>query len=287
MRSTKPSILRIILIVFLMLSILTSLSYYIEKNYPTEKFSLARILYLPSGKYIKLFSFGYPELAADILYIWSIQFIGDSSIVDRYDYLENIYNVITDINLKFVDAYRIGALFAYYEKEDLKVLKKFCDKGILHLTMDWHLAVDCGFYFSQSKEHEDAIKYFSNAANMPNSPPWTWRWIASEKKRKGDKQAALELWKLALSKAKTSTDKRICEGHIHDLLIEIELDKIQEAVSLFSSFHYRYPKSLHELVQAGYFNKVPVDPFGNPFLYDPNTGKVTPSTPFSIYHHIK
>jgi tetratricopeptide (TPR) repeat protein len=283
----KPRISKYLIFALLLLIWVTTISYHIEQNFPVEKISMARILYLPSGKYIKLFSFGYPELTADFLYIWSIQFVGDSSIVDRYDYLENIYNVITDINPKFIDAYRIAALIAYYEMENLDVVKKFCEKGIINLPKDWYLSVDCGYYFSKEGMHDDAIRYFWHATKVPNSPTWTWRWVAAENKRKGDKKAALELWKLALTKAKTKTEKRICEGHIHDLLIEIELDKVQEAVSIFSSFHYRYPLSLSELVEAGYFDKIPTDPFGNPFLYDSKTGKVSPSTPFSIYHHIK
>lgn len=287
MSSNKPSILKYILIMFLILIMSTSLSYYTEKLFPIEKYTMSRILYLPSGKYIKLFSFGYPELSADILYIWSIQFVGDSSIVNRYDYLENIYNVITDINPKYVDAYRIAILVAFYEMGNLDIVKRFCDKGLTNINKEWNLAIDCGYYCSQSEDHESAIKYFWQAAKTPNAPSWTWRWVAAENKRKGDKKAALELWKLALSKAQTNIEKRICQGHIHDLLIEVELDKVQEAISLFSSFHYRYPTSLQELVQAGYFDKLPVDPYGNPFIYDSNTGKVKPSIPFSIYHHIK
>ncbi len=32
------------------------------------------LLYLPSGKYLKAITFGYSNLAADLIYLWSIQY---------------------------------------------------------------------------------------------------------------------------------------------------------------------------------------------------------------------
>ena len=48
--------------------------------------AVSPMLYLPSGKYLKVASLGFDELLADILYIWSIQYYGNYNIEDRYLY---------------------------------------------------------------------------------------------------------------------------------------------------------------------------------------------------------
>ncbi|OGF59927.1 MAG: hypothetical protein A2Y62_07685 [Candidatus Fischerbacteria bacterium RBG_13_37_8] len=287
MKAKGKSIFFYIILAIILLIVVTKLSSYIENKYPVDKTAVARILYLPTGNYMKLLSFGYPEFMADLLFIWSIQFIGDGAVVDRYDYLNNIYDTITDLNPKLIDAYRIGALIAYYEMGDMKVVTKILDKGVRNNPMNWQMAVDGGFYCSEQKDHEKSKEYFLQAAHIPDSPTWTWRWVAAENYRLGDKKEALNFWKTALETAVTPTEKRICEGHIHDLIIEIAMEKVEDAVAIFSSFYYRYPNSLSELVAKGFLPHIPVDPNGKVFLYDNATGKVSPQTPFSMYRHIK
>ena len=68
------------------------------------------LLYLPSPEMLKIMSLGNPGLAADILYLWSIQYYSLYQPHERFLYLETIYNLITDLDPLYVDAYRIGAL---------------------------------------------------------------------------------------------------------------------------------------------------------------------------------
>jgi len=68
------------------------------------------LLYLPSPEMLKIMSLGNPGLAADILYLWSIQYYSGFKPNERFLYLEAIYNLITDLDPLYFDAYRIGAL---------------------------------------------------------------------------------------------------------------------------------------------------------------------------------
>ena len=69
------------------------------------------LLYLPSGKYLKVAALGFDGLLADLLYLWSIQFYGSYDIKDRYTYLERIYDqVITELDPHYLDPYLVGAL---------------------------------------------------------------------------------------------------------------------------------------------------------------------------------
>jgi hypothetical protein len=52
---------------------------------------------LPSGEALKVLSFGYNNLVADMLFIWAIQFYSTPYLTNRFDFLERVYETITDI----------------------------------------------------------------------------------------------------------------------------------------------------------------------------------------------
>src|SRR5712692_8762086 len=68
------------------------------------------LLYLPSGKYLKIAALGFDGILADTIYLWSIQYYGDYEIKDRYHYLEKIYTqVIAELDPHYLDPYLIGS----------------------------------------------------------------------------------------------------------------------------------------------------------------------------------
>ena len=44
---------------------------------------------LPTGKSLQILSFGYRNLTADLLFIWSIQFYSTYYVTNRFDYVES------------------------------------------------------------------------------------------------------------------------------------------------------------------------------------------------------
>ena len=70
---------------------------------------------LPSGKALKILCFGYRNLAADMLFIWSIQFYSTYYLANRFDFLERVYDTITDITPQYKEPYIVGSLIMVYE----------------------------------------------------------------------------------------------------------------------------------------------------------------------------
>ncbi|OGL45435.1 MAG: hypothetical protein A2161_03335 [Candidatus Schekmanbacteria bacterium RBG_13_48_7] len=60
--------------------------------------------------------------------------------------------------------------------------------------------------------------------------------------------------------------------------LQADLTTIPRAVQIFFADKGRYPKDLQELVDEGYLQTYPQEPFGGQYLYDPATGKVKSST---------
>jgi len=81
---------------FLIFALVASLLLFSWLKIQTDRVSRTRIpgssiIYLPSGKYLKHLTFGYSSLVADIIYLWAIQYYGTYEIVDRFKYLEHIF----------------------------------------------------------------------------------------------------------------------------------------------------------------------------------------------------
>jgi len=76
-----------------------------------ERPEIHPLLYLPSGRYLRLVSLGFDGPVADLIFLWSIQYYGNYAIEDRYDYLEQIYDrVIAEIDPHYLHPYLISSL---------------------------------------------------------------------------------------------------------------------------------------------------------------------------------
>ena len=104
------------------------------------------LLYLPSGKYLRVASLGYSSIAADVLYLWSIQYYSNYQIEDRYDYLDQIYRrVIAELDPRFVDAYLVGSMIMSVEANRDDLALKLLAEGTENNPTEWILPFQAGF----------------------------------------------------------------------------------------------------------------------------------------------
>ena len=104
------------------------------------------LLFLPSGQYLKAASLGYRVLLSDIIYLWSIQYYGYHRTEEGRNYLWHIYDVMTELDPHFVDAYLVGALIMANDMSDAELAIELLEKGMEHNPGDWILPLDAGFY---------------------------------------------------------------------------------------------------------------------------------------------
>ncbi|MCD6451682.1 MAG: hypothetical protein J7L64_04910 [Acidobacteria bacterium] len=241
-------------------------------------------IYLPSGKYLKAIALGNNTVMADLLYLWSIQHYSIYTIKEhRFRYLEHVYNMITDLDPHYLDPYLIGALIMAKEGGFYQMAFRLLEKGMKNNPDAWILPVDAGFYaFQDLKDYELALYYFKKAAEIKGSPPFIKRLIAGIYERKNENQTALAFWTEIYRTAKEDWVKTIAYNHIYDLKIKIDLEQLRVAIELFKDQKKRLPRSLRELIKAGFLYQLPKDPEGNNYLYNPRTGEVKSRTPFRL-----
>jgi len=245
----------------------------------------AQVLYLPSGRYLKVVSLGYSSVMADAIYIWSIQYYSNYGRADRFTYLEHIYgNVITELDPHYIDPYLIGSLIMSFEAHDNEMALRLLDKGIAANPDEWILPFEAGYTcYNSLHDYTRAAAYFERAMKIPGAPSAIRRMRAEMYNKMGDKRASLGYWKEVLGQADNDYVRDVASRHVHDLTIEVDVEELSKAVAAYRARHGANPPSLTALEIGGFIRGEPVDPDGKPYRYDPSTGEVSSQSRFRLY----
>jgi len=275
-------------LLLLTLALFFSLSLFFQLNLErkrAEALSRSPFLFLPSGRYLKAIVIGYENIAADILYLWSIQRYSHYEREHRFRYLEHVYDMITDLDPHYIDPYLVGALTMAREGSDYERAFQLLDKGMRNNPDEWLLPLDAGFYaLMDLKDYPKAIDYFMKASKIEGCPPEVDRLIAGAFLRKGDKVSSIKFW---LDIYNSTTDERIKEvsyNHIYDLKIDLDLEMLQKAIDNYKEKKGKFPPSLSALVREGFLREIPIDPDGRSYRYNRDSGVVSAASEFKLKH---
>ena len=232
------------------------------------------LLYLPSGKYLRVVALGFDGLMADIVYLWAIQYYGNYAIADRYDYLDRIFGtVITDLDPHYVDPYLIGSMIMDVEARRPQEALALLDKGIAANPDQWILAFEAGFLcYNELHDYPRAAQYYEAALRAPDVHPSVRRLYAEMINRSGDKRSSLREWAAIYDSASDDYVRTVAWKHVHDLKVEVDVADLNAAVVRFRGRHGRPPRALAELVESGEAAAIPVDPEERDYRYSPRDG---------------
>ena len=232
------------------------------------------LLYLPNGRYLKIASLGHSALAADLVYLWSIQHYSNYEREDRFRYVEHVFgSVIAELDPGFTDAYSLGAMILSVEAHDLDGALRLLDLGIERNPEDWILPYIAGWESFHAGRFGKASDYFATASKIPGAPDLIARNRAGAVARSGDLGEAYRLWReLYLDPAIDDTTRAIAERQVRELHIRIDLQAIRAAAASYRSRFDRWPPGIDNLVAEGMLPATPRDPDGLPYAYNPATG---------------
>lgn len=271
-------------VIILIFALAVAFHYRIASQAQDQGTFFSQLLYLPSGKYLKPAAFGYDLLLADFVYLWSIQYYGDPGFHPRLEYLRHTYEIITELDPWFLDAYQTGAFFMFYDGRNPRAGLALLDKGLEHNPQEWIIAADAGFYCMMNlRDYKKAAYYFQKAADVPGAPQQARRMVASMKFRTGDRVQAYLIWKDIYETTKKASIKQVAFHHMHDLKILVDLDALRSAIAKYRQQNQRIPLNLNQLVAAGLIQEIPIDPEGHPYEYNSTTGAVTSKAPVTLY----
>ncbi len=236
------------------------------------------LLYLPSPEMLEILSIGNPNLVADILYLWSIQYYSQFQPNERFLYLETVYNLITDLDPRFFDAYRIGALIMQIqtggdESELQAAVRRLFDKGVENLPESWELGEAAAWdMYMRFKDRRAALHYAEIAAQVPDAPARIKRmvgvWRDSESAWTVDDSIAY--WRKAYDEAVDERDSQVCQSKLYDAVVTKDREHLEPLLHAYAQRHGRCAADWQELVRAGLLPQAPLDLVGNPYSIDPD-----------------
>jgi len=233
------------------------------------------IIYIPSGKFLKYATFGYRDLAADLIYLWAIQYYGTPTIDDRFTHLDHIFAIINELDPRYQDPYEVGAMIAIQEARDAPTAFAILDRGAANNPDQWIYPFDAGHIALMTlKDYPLAEKYFEQCMKIPGAPDFVERLRANAIFKKGDLKTSWDTWLDIYNRAADERTKKIASNHLYNIKATIDRSAIEEAVVRFRERFGHFPADLDALARTGLIREVPKDLDGKDYLYDPATGSV-------------
>jgi hypothetical protein len=242
------------------------------------------LLYLPSPTMLELLSLGNRGLMADLLFLWSIQYYSGFRIDERFLYLETVYDQITDLDPRFFDAYRVGAMIMTIEKagdpsQRRDAVKRLYDKGLENMPESWELAeVAAWDAFNHLRDRELAIRYAGIGAERPGAPErlkrvyGRWRdtlggWTIAE---------SIDYWQAVLDDAVRKADVILAETHLYDAYATLHHQQLDPILNQYRERTGACPTDWQPLIDGGWLSAVPLDSIGKPYGINPETCTLHP-----------
>jgi len=163
---------------------------------------------------------GWEEIAADFLFLQSIQYFGDWKLKKEVKF-KKIYPVLRamgTISPHFVPGYSFGAL-ALDELGYVNEAIDFLNEGIANNPRAFELWLyrDFTIRLFKTKEYKKAIEGIKIALQLEGYPPILERILAYAYEKDGQIQQAILQWQKIYSSTQDPVIKEICQRHIERL----------------------------------------------------------------------
>jgi hypothetical protein len=197
----------------------------------------------------------------------------------RFDLLEPLLEITTDLDPHLKIAYRYGAIFLsepWPRGAGLPIKGiALADKGIANNPEHWRFYLDKGFiYYWHLQDYQEAARVFLEGSDIPGAPYWMAGTAARAATRGGDRETARILWRAIYESAENEQVRDNANTHLQQLDALDAIDELTLIVEAFDERTGHFPRSWDELVTARLLPEIPVDPTGEAYVLNPRDKKV-------------
>ena len=241
--------------------------------------SINQTLYFNSSVLNKM-SLGYQELLADIYWIRALQYFGgdnanedgDSELLYRY------FDIMTDLDPKFVNAYRYGGTFLAEPYPlgfgDFGKGVMLLDKGRENNPDSFRIPFEEGFlYYIYDKDYEKAGELFNEASEKPGLSDFRRALIkgmaATSLKEGNNRELSKQIWEEIYNTTTNETRKAFALRNLKELNTRDFEDRLTSLANLYEDRFGEFPSNLNDLLETRYLKKIPVDHNGQEFILIP------------------
>lgn len=267
------------LIALLLLAALIAVSIPLQKRIDDMRGKFRSVegsLYLSSSSLRKV-SLGYNELMADIYWLRALQYFGSKKPKEQNpELLYHYFDIITDLDPKFVNAYRYGGTFLAepppFGLGDTKKGIELFDKGRKNNPGDYKLPLEEAFvYYFYPKDYEKAAELFREASEKPGVSPLRKSSLkgmaASAHVKGGNNELSRKIWEIVYETSPSEQRREFALGRIDEIDTMSLEQKLTESLGEYKKRYGRLPSSPEDLTASGVVKgRIPEAPVGGGFV---------------------
>lgn len=260
------------IITLVITTILMASSYFtnlhIDSSYNRNRPNIDRMLYLPSGKFLKGAALSFDEMLSDILWIKTIGYFGAHVVTDKdFAWLNHLLDVTTILDPYFEYPYEFGAILMMLELGDIDSSISILQKGMKNIPKThgryWYLPFYTAFnYMYYKKDFKKAAYFLEIASKFPDTPAYL-PLLVSRLYANADVPENAEFFLKEMIKTTDNPDmKEILRQRLNIVLNEKNIKILENAKKQFFIKYNKFPETIEELLQNGFISKIPADPMG-------------------------
>ena len=153
-------------------------------------------LFLSEAPQLKPMLLGFHGVAADLLWIQIVQYVGTHVETDmKFPQLSKALELTTSLDPRFLEPYRLGGLFLLYFARQPQAAVSLLERGAAANPDRWELPHDLGrYYYLEVQDYDRALQWWERAAKLPDRPDYLPRFVARLYAQTGQTETVLELW---------------------------------------------------------------------------------------------
>lgn len=237
---------------------------------------IEEFMFLPKGEYLKPLVLGYEQLVADVVWLRTIQVLGDKVVTPQgYDWAYHALDVVTTLDPKFAYAYQLGGvnLSALGNRPDLSNL--LLEKGMRENPDVWQIPFYLGFNnFFYLNDFTSAAEYMAIASKLPGRPAYLPKLAARLYVQAGEPAVALDFLTRLYRETEDEKVRATLEQRIREVTVERDARFLENAIRRFREVYDRDPEDLGELIGKKIITEIPREPFGGYYYLNKDDGRV-------------
>jgi hypothetical protein len=250
-----------------------------------EATALGRIrdpAWVPSGRVVRLASFGQRLLLADVYWLKTVAYVGEWAMQPErgMSALLPLADLVTDLDPRFGYAYQVAGSNLSGLGRLVPESNRILEKGMRNVPGRWSLPFLYAFNkFFYEGDFATAARFARRAADVGKRPHLALLAanLSLVANRDDEYLAALQILEVSLQQAETPELRAQLRGRIVKVKTYQALSLVERAVAAFRERNVRRPIVVEELTRGGFLQAVPADPSGGVIILDPTTGEVRSS----------
>lgn len=223
---------------------------------------------------VKAIAGEFKGLLADYAVMEAGSIIGkrDKVTSDEWKTTARLFDQALELDPYFQQSYMLlqGTLPWYTKDYDVTIA--LLEKSKDHRFWDWIPGFFIGFdYFYFVKDNMKASEALMEASLVKDAPPALATFGARLSQQIGKNETAISFLRMMLEKEKDQDKRDMLMKRIN---VHLALDILEKGVTAYKEKFGKNPDKLDDLISDGILAKLPDNPYGYPFGYDPESGNL-------------